>query len=70
MNILGWLIVLIIGVTVLAGLCCLSDDRETKEQGKKLLIGWWAGILVVVGGGLAMTFLIKPAIAWVWELIF
>lgn len=69
MNEIIWLIVgLTVLFTVCGGLMCLSDDRQTREGGMKMLAGWWGGMTAVIAVTLAMTFVIKPFLAWFFGL--
>lgn len=54
--------------TLLGGLLMLSSDTESKEAGKKLLVGWWGGATSLIAAVLAMTFIVKPVLVWVFSL--
>jgi len=63
-----WIIWLLGSLCVLftlgGGLMCLSDDRDTKEQGLKLLVGWWSGVAIITIATLTMHFVVKPILGW------
>jgi len=67
-----WIVWLIGGLsaffTIAGVLMSLSSDRESKEAGQKLLIGWWGGMAAVVATTLLMTFVVNPTLAWFFGL--
>ncbi len=63
-----WLFGGLSALFTILGLLLIGNGEE--DAGQKLLAGWWGGVLMVTVTVLALTFVIKPVLAFIWDLIF
>lgn len=57
-------------ITIAGSVMMLDNDPYTKLEGQRILVGWWSSVAAVLATTLAMTFVIKPFFAWLFDLIF